>query len=65
MVAVPFEDDVGYEQFTGTGGVHVLFGGVAGGLTGAGSQFWTQGTPGVLEIPEQGDDMGTVIAGSR
>ncbi|MEX2274614.1 MAG: hypothetical protein WEA10_03475 [Actinomycetota bacterium] len=65
VIGVPFEDDVGYTEFSGTGAVHVLFGGGADGLTGAGSQLWTQGTPGVLEIPEQGDDMGTVIAGSR
>jgi hypothetical protein len=52
------------ESIGGTGNagaVHVLFGSVAG-LTGAGSQFFTQDSPGVGSAAEDGDSFGDTLA---
>jgi hypothetical protein len=43
------------------GGVNVLYGSAAG-LSGAGSQFLTQNTPGVPDFVETGDQFGAVLA---
>jgi hypothetical protein len=57
-VGVPFED-VGAVQEAGA--INVLPG-TAGGLTGTGSQLFTQDSPGVGSIAEQGDDFGFALA---
>ena len=56
-VGVPNEDGT----FTDTGGVHVLYGS-SGGLTGRGSQFWNQNSPGVADEAEERDSFGWSIA---
>ncbi len=57
-VGVPFED-VGAVQEAGA--INVLPG-TAGGLTGTGSQLFTQDSPGVGSIAEQDDDFGFALA---
>ena len=47
----------------GAGAVNVLYGS-AGGLTAAGSQLWSQATPGVAGIAEAGDFFGQTLAGA-
>jgi hypothetical protein len=46
---------------SGTGVVHVLYGS-AGGLTAAGSQLWSQDSPGVAGVAEAGDGFGLALA---
>jgi plastocyanin len=48
----PFGESVG--SLEAAGGMHVLFGS-ATGLTATGAQYWTQDSPGFLEISEAGD----------
>src|SRR5262245_9997165 len=45
------------------GGVNVFYGN-SSGLTGAGSQFFTQNSPGVLDSHEEGDEFGYVLSPS-
>jgi hypothetical protein len=52
-------EDVG--SVDGAGAVNVLYGS-AGGLTGAGSQLFTQDTPGVGSSAESGDSLGVALA---
>ena len=40
-----------------SGGVHIIFGGPRG-LTGSSSQLWSQSSPGVPGVSEEGDDFG-------
>jgi hypothetical protein len=47
-------------SITGAGAVNVLYGG-AGGLTGAGSQLFTQDSSGVGSIAEEGDSFGRAL----
>lgn len=54
-------ETVGSIEFAGA--VNVLYG-AAAGLSGSGSQFFTQDTPGVGSIAEAGDQFGRVLAGS-
>ncbi len=44
------------------GAVNVLYGSVAGGLTGAGSQLFSQDSPGVGSTAEEGDAFGRALA---
>src|SRR5262245_57220571 len=57
-IGVPFED-VG--TVVDAGAVNVLYGGAAG-LTGAGSQFFTQNSGGLSSTPEPDDRFGTWLA---
>ena len=57
-VGVPFEDFAAAND----GGVHVLYGTVANGLTSAGSQFWSQDSAGILGTAEAGDSFGRSLA---
>jgi hypothetical protein len=57
-IGVP-EEDVG--AIIDAGGVHVLYGS-AEGLTADGNQFWTQGSPGILEDAESGNAFGRTVA---
>ena len=57
-VGVRFED-VG--SVVNAGAVNVLYGG-APGLTGSGSQFFTQNTPGVASTAEADDEFGSALA---
>jgi hypothetical protein len=59
-IGVPGEDVV--DPLDNAGAVNVLYGGAAG-LTGSGSQFFTQNTPGVGGTAEDGDLFGLVTAG--
>jgi len=43
------------------GAVNVIYGSLLG-LTDAGNQFWTQGTPGILDDPEVGDRWGVPLS---
>jgi hypothetical protein len=54
-----FLEDVG--SIVNAGAVNVLYGG-APGLTGSGSQFFTQNTPGVGGNAEEGDTFGSALA---
>lgn len=45
----------------GQGAVHVLLGS-AGGLTAAGSQFWSQNSAGISDTAENGDGLGRALA---
>lgn len=45
---------------SGAGAVNLLFGSAAG-LTGAGSQFWSQESPGVQDIAEENDFFGSAL----
>jgi len=58
VLAVPEEDGGG---FVDAGAIHVLYGSSIG-LRSAGSQFWTQDTPGVLDAAESGDFFGASLA---
>lgn len=53
-------------EFVGTvlyaGGVNVLYGAPGGGLSGAGSQFFTQDTPGIPDTAELDDRFGDAVA---
>ncbi|HEX8101784.1 MAG TPA: PQQ-dependent sugar dehydrogenase, partial [Solirubrobacteraceae bacterium] len=57
-VGVPREDVTGGAD---AGAVHLLRG-AAGGLTGTGSQFFTQASTGMGETPEPGDELGGALA---
>jgi FG-GAP repeat len=57
-VGVPGE---GVGTTVAAGAAHVLFGGPTG-VSGAGSQFFTQGTPGVGSDPEDDDFFGSALA---
>jgi FG-GAP repeat len=59
-VGVPSEN-AGTGMVYGTGVVHVLYGS-AGGLTAAGSQLWSQDSPGVAGVAEAGDGFGGALA---
>jgi disulfide bond formation protein DsbB len=59
-VGVPSENATAGMVF-GTGVVHVLYGS-AGGLTAAGSQLWSQDSPGVVGVAEAGDGFGSALA---
>jgi hypothetical protein len=59
-VGVPGEDIGGPPFFSGA--VNVLYGTAGGGLTGAGSQLFSQASPGVPGTPEQGDAFGQALA---
>ncbi|MFO0981875.1 MAG: hypothetical protein U1E76_09065 [Planctomycetota bacterium] len=60
VIAVPREDS----GLVDTGLVHVLYGNVTQGLSTAGSQLWTQDSPGVdPEIAETGDLFGAPVSG--
>jgi disulfide bond formation protein DsbB len=59
-VGVPSENATTGLVF-GTGVVHVLYGS-AGGLTAAGSQLWSQDSPGVGGVAEAGDGFGSALA---
>jgi FG-GAP repeat len=50
----------GENEFSGV--VHVLYGGPPGGLGGAGSQLWSQDSPGVAGVAEAGDQFGAALA---
>jgi hypothetical protein len=43
------------------GGAHVMYG-TASGLTAAGSQFWTQDSPGIIGSAEELDNVGFTLA---
>ena len=53
-IGVPYEDLAGQVD---VGAVHILYG-TAAGLAAAGSQFWTQDNPSMLDISEAGDLFG-------
>lgn len=55
-ISVPFEDGSVVDE----GGVHVLYGS-ASGLTAIADEFYTQNTPGVLEVSEVGDQFGLAL----
>jgi hypothetical protein len=57
-IGVPSEDA---GSTTDTGGVHVIYGS-ANGLTGTGSQFWTQNSTGIFGEAETGDQFGWSLA---
>jgi hypothetical protein len=57
-IGIPFED-IG--SIADAGAVNVLYG-TAGGLTGSGSQLFTQNSPGVPGIAEQDDSFGGTLA---
>jgi hypothetical protein len=59
-VGVPGED-IGGPPFS-SGAVDVLYGTAGGGLTGAGSQLFSQASPGVPGNPDQGDAFGQALA---
>src|SRR5215475_11663122 len=48
-------------DYDGSGAVNVLYGS-AGGLTGSGSQFFTEDSPGVRGVAEMGDHFGAALA---
>jgi hypothetical protein len=50
----------GENNFAGV--VQVLYGSSPGGLTGVGSQLWSQSSPGIASAPESGDQFGAVLA---
>jgi hypothetical protein len=54
-VGVPGEND-----FSGV--VQVLYGSSPGGLTGTGSQLWSQNSPGIASASESGDEFGFALA---
>jgi hypothetical protein len=58
VAGVPGED---IETKTSAGAVNVIYGS-AGGLTSSGNQFWTQDTPGIVNVSEQGDGFGISLA---
>jgi hypothetical protein len=60
-VGVPDENATAGSVF-GAGVVHVLYGS-ASGLTVAGSQLWSQDSPGVAGVAEAGDGFGVALAG--
>jgi len=57
-VGVPLDGEPFISQL---GAVNVLYG-AAGGLSGTGSQLFTQGSPGVVGTAENGDDFGQALA---
>jgi hypothetical protein len=57
-IGIPFED-IG--SIADAGAVNVLYG-TAGGLTGSGSQLFTQNSPGVPGLAEQDDSFGGTLA---
>ena len=59
-VGVPSENATAGMVY-GTGVVHVLYGS-ASGLTAAGSQLWSQDSPGVAGVAEAGDGFGVALA---
>ena len=59
-VGVPSEDAAAAAVF-GPGVVHVLYGS-PGGLTAAGSQLWSQDSPGIAGVAEAGDGFGGALA---
>ena len=59
VVGVPFED---LGTTFDAGAVNVLYGSAAGGLSGAGSQLFTQASPGVVGTAEAGDFFGQTLA---
>ena len=60
-IGVPAED-VG--AIADAGAVHVIYGS-AGGLTSAGSQFWTQNTAGIADVSESADRFGSALAAGK
>jgi hypothetical protein len=44
-----------------SGAVNILYGS-AGGLTATGNQFWNQDSPGIADVPEEGDSFGNTVA---
>jgi hypothetical protein len=56
-VGVPGEDFTAGDE----GGVNVIYGS-ASGLTEAGDQFWSQDSPGIKEVAEEGDTFGNSLA---
>jgi hypothetical protein len=57
-IGAPFERVAG---LVAAGAAHVLYGS-ASGLTGTGSQVWTQDSPGVPDTAESGDNFGVALA---
>ncbi|HEX8105302.1 MAG TPA: FG-GAP repeat protein [Solirubrobacteraceae bacterium] len=57
-IGAPGETD---DASAAAGAVHVLYGSPTG-LTTAGSQLWTQDSPGVIEVTDSGDRFGAAIA---
>jgi hypothetical protein len=57
-VGVPGE---GISQLGSSGAVAILYGS-AGGLGSARNQFWTQDNPGILDVAENGDALGSAVA---
>jgi FG-GAP repeat len=53
-VGVPFEDIGRIED---AGGMNVIYGSPKG-LTAAGNQFWSQASPGIIDLAEPGDEFG-------
>ena len=60
-LAVGAPDESG--SLSAVGAVNVLYG-TGTGLTGSGSQFFTQNSPGVPDTTEEGDQFGTALAAS-
>ena len=58
LVGVQAEDVAGAED---AGAVHVIYGG-EDGLSPAGSQLWSQDSPGVSDVAEEGDNFGWAFA---
>ena len=58
-IAAP-DETLGGEEAAGV--VHVLYGGPPGGLRAAGSQLWSQDSPGVAGAPEAVDRFGSALA---
>jgi hypothetical protein len=56
-VGVPFDDVAGLRA----GGVNVIYGSAAG-LADAGDQLWSQDSPGIREVAEEGDVFGRALA---
>jgi hypothetical protein len=59
-IGVPRED-IGNIQ--NAGAVNVIYGTQGVGLTAAGNQVWHQDSPGILEVAEDGDDLGRSLTG--
>ena len=60
-VGVPGENSGGGDPFVGEGAVNLLLGSPAG-LSGAGSQIWSQRSAGVEGLPGQDDQFGAALA---
>jgi hypothetical protein len=57
-IGVPFEDFAAVND----GGVHILYGSAANGLTSAGSQFWSQDSANIAGGAETGDAFGYALS---